>query len=92
MVVGTGHVRSELQGGRVRVVVLASDRSLRTRDKVERLALARGVPVMTGPDAAALGRRVGRGTVQAVGVVDQQLADGLVAKSGRSPAGGQSGE
>ena len=51
VVVGTGRVRSGLQSDSVHAVVLASDRSPRTEQKVERLARAKGVPVLTGPDA-----------------------------------------
>jgi ribosomal protein L7Ae-like RNA K-turn-binding protein len=58
-------------------VVLAADASPRTRDKVERPARARGVPVLTGPAASALGAGLGRPPVQAVGVSDPALARGL---------------
>jgi ribosomal protein L7Ae-like RNA K-turn-binding protein len=80
LLVGTAAVRDGLQGDRVAAVVLAADRSARTAEKVERLARARGIPVVAGPPAAELGQRLGRGTVQAVGLTDQGLARGFLAK------------
>jgi ribosomal protein L7Ae-like RNA K-turn-binding protein len=77
--VGTGATRAGLQRGAVRVVVLAGDRSLRTKEKVERLARGTGVPVMIGPDAAVLGARIGRGSVQAVGIMNPGFAEGILA-------------
>jgi superfamily II DNA helicase RecQ len=44
VVIGVSGVRARLQQGRLAVVVMAADASPRTRDKVERLARARGVP------------------------------------------------
>ena len=78
LVVGVAGVRARLQRGTVQAVVLAADASARTREKVERLALARGIPVLVGPEAVQLGRRLGRSPVQAVGVEDRALARGMV--------------
>ncbi|MGH7538425.1 MAG: ribosomal L7Ae/L30e/S12e/Gadd45 family protein, partial [Gemmatimonadales bacterium] len=78
VVVGVAGVRARLQHNRLAVVVVAADASERTRDKVERLAVARGVPVLAGPTAARLGARLGRSPVQAVGVTDRALARGLM--------------
>jgi len=66
------------QRGRLAVVVLAADASPRTRDKVERLARARGIPVLAGPPAARLGATLGRPSVQTVGTGDPALARGLM--------------
>jgi ribosomal protein L7Ae-like RNA K-turn-binding protein len=77
VVVGVAGVRAGLQRDKLACVVLAADAGPRTRDKVERLAQARGVPLVTGPDAAQLGARLGRPPVQAVGVEDPALARGL---------------
>ena len=63
-------------------MVLAADASARTRDKVVRLALARGIPLLRGPVAEQLGAQLGRPPVQAVGVQDGALARGLVASLG----------
>ena len=78
LVVGVAGVRARLQRGTVQAVVLAADASARTREKVERLAVARGIPVLVGPEAVQLGQRLGRSPVQAVGVEDRALARGMV--------------
>ncbi|PYO27471.1 MAG: 50S ribosomal protein L7 [Gemmatimonadetes bacterium] len=80
-VVGVGGVRAQLQRGGLRCVVLARDASARTVEKVERLARARGVPIVRGPGAFELGHGLGRPPVQAVGVADAALARGLVGSS-----------
>lgn len=79
VVVGTSGVRAELQASQLALVVLAQDYSPRTEEKVARLARARGIPVIVGPSAVALGQRLGRDAVQAVGVRDPRLAAGLLA-------------
>lgn len=78
VVVGVAGVRARLQRDGLACVVLAADASPRTRDKVERLAHARHVPVLVGPAAEWLGAALGRTPVQAVGVADAALAHGLV--------------
>lgn len=88
VVVGTGAVRDGLKAERVMAVVVAEDRSARTAEKVERLAGARRVPVVAGPPAAELGRRLGRATVQAVGFTDRAMARGFLAKLGGRTVGG----
>ena len=82
VVVGVSGVRAGLQRESVHCVVLAADASQRTRDKVERLARARGIPVLEGPRAGELGARLGRAPVQAVGVEDGALARGLMTSLG----------
>lgn len=79
VVIGVAGVRAGLQRDGLRCVVLAGDASPRTRDKVQRLAVARGVPIVPGPDAGTLGAGLGRPPVQAVGVADAALARGLMA-------------
>jgi ribosomal protein L7Ae-like RNA K-turn-binding protein len=78
VVIGVDAVRKELQSGAVRCVVLANDASPRAAEKVVRLAAGRGVPMVKGPDAAAIGARLGRPPVMAVGVRDRGLADGIL--------------
>ena len=77
VIMGTGRVREALQRGELQLVVIASDRSTRTEEKVGRLARARGVALLEGPSAEELGRRLGRESVQAVGVTDSNLAAGI---------------
>ncbi|HEU5261464.1 MAG TPA: ribosomal L7Ae/L30e/S12e/Gadd45 family protein [Gemmatimonadales bacterium] len=79
VVVGVAGVRARLQRNALRCVVLAGDASPRTREKVERLARVRGVPIVWGPAAGQLGAGLGRPPVQAVGVEDAALARGLAA-------------
>ncbi len=78
LVVGTGGVRAGLQRDEFVAVVVAEDASSRTKDKVVRLALARSVPTLRGPDAIRIGLRLGRGPIQAVGIRDKGLAFGLM--------------
>ena len=80
VVVGVAGVRAGLQRGKLACVVLAADAGQRTHEKVGRLAQAKGVPLITGPDAVQLGKGLGRPPVQAVGVQDPALARGLLAK------------
>ena len=78
VVVGTNGVRAALRRRELALVVVASDTSRRTVDKVARLAEALGTRTVIGPVAQELGRRVGRAAVQAVGVRDVHLAAGIV--------------
>lgn len=77
VVVGTGGVRAGLQRGEIALVVLAANMSPRTEEKVARLARARGVPLLVGPPAEEMGKRIGRSAVQAAGVRDARLAAGI---------------
>ena len=81
VVVGVSSVRAGLQRSKVVCVVLAQDASQRTIEKVKRLADARQIPVLRGPEATELGAGLGRPPVQAVGVTDPALARGLIANS-----------
>ncbi len=78
VVIGVDGVRRALGAGELRCVVVAQDASPRAQDKVMRLARARGVPLIAGPDAAAIGVRLGRPPVMVVGVRDRALADGIL--------------
>jgi len=76
--VGVDGVRKELQAGKCWCVVVAEDASPRAVDKVVRLAAAKGVPLLPGPSAAAIGAQLGKPPVMAVGVRDRALASGIV--------------
>jgi ribosomal protein L7Ae-like RNA K-turn-binding protein len=78
IVVGVDAVRRELQAGKCWCVVLAEDASPRAVEKVVRLATAKGVPLVSGPRAAAIGAQLGKPPVMAVGVRDRALAGGMV--------------
>ena len=84
VVIGVAGVQAGLARGEFACVVLAADASRRTREKVERPARAKGLPVCTGPNAAALGFGLGRPPVQAVGVTDRALARGVMDACGGS--------
>jgi ribosomal protein L7Ae-like RNA K-turn-binding protein len=74
VVVGTSRVRDGLRNAQVHLVVLAKDRSQRTEEKVARLARAKGVRILEGPDSDELGRRLGGKSLQALGLLDSNLA------------------
>ena len=78
IVVGVDGVRKELQAGKCWCVVVADDASPRAIEKVVRLAAAKGVPLLPGPSAAAIGAQLGKPPVMAVGVRDRALAGGMV--------------
>ena len=75
--VGVDAVRKELQAGKCWCVVVAEDASPRALEKVVRLARAKGVQLMPGPRAAAIGAQLGKPPVMAVGVRDRALASGI---------------
>ena len=77
VVAGTAGVRAAIKRGDVTLVVVAEDHSRRTADKVVRLATAKGVEVVVGPCASDLGRILDRDAVEAVGVRDLKLAQGI---------------
>jgi ribosomal protein L7Ae-like RNA K-turn-binding protein len=78
IIVGVDGVRKELQAGKCWCVIVAEDASPRAVDKVVRLATAKGVPLLPGPSAAAIGAQLGKPPVMAVGVRDRALAGGMV--------------
>jgi ribosomal protein L7Ae-like RNA K-turn-binding protein len=78
IVVGVDAVRKELQAGKCWCVVVAQDASPRAMEKVVRLANGKGVPLLPGPRAAAIGAQLGKPPVMAVGVRDRALAGGMV--------------
>jgi len=78
LIVGVDGVRSAIQQGMCRCVVVASDASGRVGDKVVRLADGKKVPRIVGPDALTMGRALGRPPVMAVGVLDSALASGVL--------------
>ena len=77
MVLGVDAVRSALQAGRVKGVVVAADASPRAAEKVVRLARAKGIPLISGPAAEAIGARLGRPAIMVAGVLDRALVLGI---------------
>jgi ribosomal protein L7Ae-like RNA K-turn-binding protein len=91
IVVGVDAVRKELKTGKCCCVIVAEDASSRALEKVVRLATAKGVPLLPGPRAAAIGAQLGKPPVMAVGVRDRALASGMVQLAPAGSDGGMSG-
>ena len=89
-VVGVEQVRAAATSGKLKIAVVAPDASRHSLDKVLPLLAARGVHVIQGPSAAELGAAVGREATAAVGVLDQQLAQGI--RKAVSAGAGRAGE
>lgn len=75
--VGVDQVREAVKRGQVRVAVVATDASHNSRDKVEPLLKAKGVPVVHIASAEVLGGAAGRQATAVIGIVDAQLAKGI---------------
>ncbi|MDF1502509.1 ribosomal L7Ae/L30e/S12e/Gadd45 family protein [Roseisolibacter sp. H3M3-2] len=87
-VVGVERVREAALKGTLVLAVVAPDASRHSLEKVRPLLRARGVPVVDGPGASALGHAVGREATAVVGVLDPNLANGIQRMLGASPMGG----
>jgi len=84
-VVGVDAVRQGLQTGKVYCVVLAADASHRARERLVRLASAKGIPLLAGPASDRLGGGLGLSMVMAVAVADRSLAAGLMNSGAAEP-------
>jgi len=87
LVYGTDLVRRAVRDGRVHLVVVATDISDNTRQKLEPLLERRSIARIDGPDRAALGAAVGRASLSAVGVQDERFAARLKEVAGGGAAG-----
>ena len=76
--IGVERVRDDLRAGRVHCVVVAEDASDRAHEKAVRLAVGRGIPVICGPSAKALGAELGKPPVMVVGMKDRGLSEGIL--------------
>lgn len=89
VVVGVERVRDAAKGGKLALAVVAADASKNSLDKLMPLLNARRVNFIEVPSAAELGAAAGRDQTAAVGVVDSQLANGIIGLtrtgSGRAP-------
>ena len=92
VVVGVERVRDAAKGGKLALAVVAADASRNSLDKLMPLLNARRVNFIEVPSAAELGAVAGRDQTAAVGVVDAQLANGIIGLtrtgSGRAPEEG----
>lgn len=78
-VVGVELVREAAKRGKLMLAVVAPDASRHSLAKVTPLLEAKRVRIIEGPDAKRLGGAVGRESAAAVGVVDRDLARGILA-------------
>jgi len=69
----------------LRVAVVAADAAANSRQKVEGLLVAKQVPMLWVASAATLGQVAGREATAVIGVVDAELAQGMLALA--APAG-----
>jgi ribosomal protein L7Ae-like RNA K-turn-binding protein len=92
VVVGVERVRDAAKSGTLALAIVAVDASKNSLDKLMPLLNARRINFIEVPSAAELGAAAGRDQTAAVGVVDRQLANGIVALtrtgSGRAPEEG----
>lgn len=78
-VVGVNQVREAARRNKVVIAVVASDASRNSLEKVVPLLNARRIKFIEVPSAAELGAAVGRDQTAVVGVMDRQLAAGVMA-------------
>src|SRR5689334_16238430 len=78
VVVGVERVREAAKGGKLVLALVAMDASKNALDKVLPLLNARRINFIEVPSAVELGAAAGRDQTAAVGVVDRQLANGIV--------------
>lgn len=76
--VGVDQVKRAVLKGKVKLAVVAPDAAQNSLDKVLPLLAARHVRVIEASSARELGQAVGRATTAAVGVLDVQLAKGML--------------
>lgn len=74
IVPGTSRVREAVREGGVRLVLLASDASRNSREKLEPLLRAVGMRYGVIADRTRLGAAVGRAPLSAVGITDAAMA------------------
>ncbi|MEX1185710.1 MAG: ribosomal L7Ae/L30e/S12e/Gadd45 family protein [Gemmatimonadaceae bacterium] len=84
VVIGVDQVRRSVLKGKVKLAVVAPDAARNSLDKVLPLLEARHVRVMEAPSARELGAAVGRASTAAVGVLDAQLARGMLVTEGHA--------
>lgn len=85
-VVGVELVREAAKRGKLELAVIAPDASRHSLAKVTPLLQAKRVRIIEGPTATQLGAAVGRESTAAVGVLDRDLARGILAIVDGAPA------
>ena len=89
LIYGTDLVRQAARAGRVRLVVVATDTSDNTRDKLEGTLGRQPVPWIRILARAELGAAVGRAPLSAVGVSDAGFAARLQALAAAADEAGE---
>jgi len=77
-IVGVQQVREGVKHNTVHLALVATDASVNSRDKIVPLLNARRVRFIEVPSASTLGAAVGREQTAVVGIVDRQLATGIL--------------
>jgi ribosomal protein L7Ae-like RNA K-turn-binding protein len=77
-IVGVEQVREAAKKGKLALALVAADASQNSLDKVVPLLEARRVRLVRTASASDLGHAVGREQTAAVGIVDRQLAKGIL--------------
>jgi ribosomal protein L7Ae-like RNA K-turn-binding protein len=77
-VVGVEQVRVAAQRGALKLAIVAVDAAANSVKKVVPLLEAKRIPFVTGPTAATLGAALGRRPTADVGIVDRNLARGIL--------------
>ena len=76
-VLGVDRVREAAQKGTLELALVGSDASENSLDKVVPLLRAKGVRIVQGISAAALGGAAGKEATAVIGIVDANLAKGI---------------
>jgi len=67
-------VRSALNGGKAKLMLIASDAAETSRKELEYLAKSAGVNIITGPSRAEIGSAIGKSPRTAVVITDNNFA------------------
>lgn len=67
-------VRSALNGGKAKLMMIASDAAETSRRELEYLAESAGVNIITGPSRAEIGSAIGKSPRTAVVITDNNFA------------------
>lgn len=78
LISGSQAVKSHLNRGRVKLLVIANDASPQSAQEINRLAGAKAVPVLTYGSKDDLGRLIGKSPRSALAVTDEHIARGII--------------
>jgi len=75
---GSYAVKSTLNRGRVRLLLIANDAAAQSVQELNGLAIARGVPVLSYGSKDDLGRLIGKSPRTALAITDEHMARGIL--------------